>query len=174
MALQIPQTKLPHLALPAIRNIPTVPHVGCAGADGTSYVGKQFGNLPDLHAVLHLKTLKKALDEQVYALIEGELPFVTRPPIYAARAAQLTNEIAELVDATTSIVNTVTSNINDAIGYVNQQVAAVNAAKNLIAGVPEGARSAVQKLMFDRYGRYAQELNAQKTRLQSSLTCIGS
>src|SRR5258708_34685257 len=119
MSFQIPQAKLPHLVLPSIRSIPTIPHVGCAGADGTSYIGKQFANLPDLHALLHLKTLKKALDEHVYALIQGELPFVTRPPIYAARAAQLTNEIAELVNAITSIADEVTSNIEDAIGYVD-------------------------------------------------------
>jgi hypothetical protein len=174
MGVQIPQPKLPHLALPAISGIPTIPHVGCAGADGTSYIGKKFGNLPDLHALLHLKTLQKALNEQVYALIEGELPDALRPVPYAARAAQLTNEIADLVNAVTSIVTDLTDNINDAINYADQQIAAVNEAKNMIAGVPEGARSAVQKLMFERYGRYASELNAQKARLQSAITCIGS
>src|SRR5216684_2660472 len=142
----IPQPRLPHTTLPTIRGIPTIPHVGCAGADGTSYIGEQFGNLPDLHALLHLKTLKKALNEQIYALLEGELGQIPRAPVYAARAAQLVDEVAELVDAITSIANEVESNINDAIGYVNNQVAAVNQAKNAIAGVPEAARSAVDRL----------------------------
>ena len=66
------------------------------------------------------------------------------------------------------------ADINAGITYVNQQVGAVNAAKNAIAGVPENARSAVQKLMFERYGRYAQELQAQASRLEATLTCVTS
>lgn len=172
--MSIPLPRLPNITLPTIRSIPTIPFVGCAGADGTSYVGKQFGNLPDLHSLLHVRTLKKALAEQIYALIQGELPDALRPAPYAARAAQLINEVAQLTSALTSIVNDVSSDINDAIGFVDEKITAINAAKNAIAAVPDEARSAVQRVMFERYGRYAQELNAQKGRLQSTLACVTS
>jgi hypothetical protein len=172
--MNIPQPKLPHITLPTIRSIPTIPHVGCAGGDGTSYVGKQFGNVPDLHAVLHIRTVKKALAEQIYALLKGQLPFATRPPFYDARMVQLTNEVAELTEALTSIVSEVSGDINDAINFVGEKITAMNELKNAIAAVPEQARSAVDRLMFERYGRYAQELNAQKHRLQSTLDCVTS
>lgn len=172
--MSIPEAKLPHLTLPTIKNLPTIPHVGCAGGDGTSYVGNRFGNLPDLQALLHLKALHKLLNEQMYALLKGELTDIPRAAAYAARLTTLTDEVAEMVAMITDTVNDLTANINDAIGYVDQQLAAVNSAKNLIVAVPEGARSAVQKLMFERYGRYAQELNAQKGRLQSTIECIAS
>jgi hypothetical protein len=175
MPFQIPQPRIPHVTLPTIGNIPTLPlGIGCAGADATHYIGGQFGNLPNFQKLLHLKTLRKTQTEQIYALIQGELPDSLRPTPYAARAAQLTTEVATIATAITSVVNDVTGEINAAITYVNQQVAAVNTAKNAIAAVPDNARSAVQKLMFERYGRYATELNAQASRLEATLTCVTS
>lgn len=168
----IPDAKLPNLNLPAIRNLPTIPHVGCSPGDGNSYVGQQFGNAPDLNSILHIRTLTKSLTEQIYALIQGELPDPARPVPYAARAAQLANEITELATAANAIVDEVTGAVNDSISFINDQTAVLNAAKNLLLAVPAGARSAVQTLMIDRYGRYAQELNAQKTRLQSTVNCL--
>lgn len=171
----IPQPKLPNITLPAIGNIPTLPlGIGCAGADANSYLGEQFGNLPSLHKLLHLKTLRKALNEQIYALIQGELPDAARPAPYAARAAQLTDEVAELVSGINDVVSEVSGEIDAARDFVNEKIAAVNDAKNLIESTPAAARSAVQKLMVERYGRYAQELNAQAGRLQSALTCISA
>lgn len=172
--MSIPEAKLPPLTLPTIDGLPTIPHVGCAGGDGTSYLGKKFGNAPDLHRLLHLKALQKVLGEQMYALLKGELTDIPRAAAYAARLATLTSEVADMVSAITETINDLTANINDAISYVDQQVAAVNSAKNMIEGVPDAARSAVQRLMFENYGRYVQELNAQKTRLQSAITCIAS
>ena len=83
----IPQPKLPSLSLPTIRSLPTIPFVGCAGGDGTTYLGDQFGNLPDLQAALHAKALKKALVEQVYALVQGQLPDPARRAIRRASRA---------------------------------------------------------------------------------------
>lgn len=171
----IPQPRLPNITLPAIRNIPTLPlGIGCAGADANSFLGEQFGNVPSLHKLMHLKTLRKALNEQVYALLEGELPDSLRPTPYAARAAQLTNELVDVATGITDVINEVTGDINATLNFVNEKIAAVNDSKNLIAGVPENARSAVQKLMFERLGRYATELNAQAGRLQSALTCVSA
>src|SRR6185503_7841946 len=131
----IPQPRLPNIALPVIHGLPTLPlGIGCAGADGNSYLGKQFGNLPSLHKLLHLKAGKKYLEEQIYALIQGEAIQPVRSPIYAARAAQLTNEVATLVTEITSVIDEVSGDITASINFVNEKVAAVNEAKDLIAG----------------------------------------
>lgn len=174
MSVQIPPAKLPHITLPVIRGIPTIPFVGSAGADGTTYVGEQFGNLPDLHAVLGIKKLKKALEEQIYALIQGQLPQPARSPLYAARAAQLANEVAQLVGLLNQVVAGVTAEAQAAIGFVNTKIGEVNSAKAAIEAVPVGARNAVQKLMLQRYQRYVGELNAQGGRLQTAINSTGS
>jgi ferritin-like metal-binding protein YciE len=168
----VPQPKLPHVTLPNIRNVPVIPHVGSAGAQGTTYVGTQFGNLPDLHAAIAIKTLKKSLEEQVYALIQGELPQLARAPIYAARAAQLVNEIADVVATLNDVIAGVTAEANAAIAAVNGKVADLNAAKAALEGIPAGARNAVQQLMIQRYTRYASELNAQVGRLNTAIATI--
>lgn len=170
----VPAPRLPHLTLPTVRPIPTIPHVGCAGGSGTTYVGAQFGNLPDLHAALAIKKLKKALEEQIYALVQGQLPDLTRPPVYAARAAQLVNEVAELVQTLNQVVTGLIAEANAAINFVNGTINDINAAKAALETVPEGARNAVQRLMMQRYERYLGELNAQVGRLQSTITCIST
>lgn len=168
----IPQAKLPHLGLPAIANLPHLPHIGCAGADANTYIGKQFGNLPDLQTVLHLKAAKKFVEEQIFALLKGQLPFVTRPPFYAAREAQLTAELVEMATELTDAIGRVVSEATAAIDGVNGMVAQVNAAKNEIEGIPEAARSALQRAALDEHNACVAELNAQATRLQSSITCV--
>lgn len=169
----IPAAKLPNLNLPAIRNLPTIPFVGCAPGDSSSFVGEQFGNAPDLNSILSIRALKKSLEEQIYALIQGQLPDPARPAPYAARAAQLANEITELLDAMNTVIGQVTGSVNAAIEYANEQLTAVNQAKAAIVAVPAASRSAVQKLMLDRYNRYATELNAQVARHQQTIACLG-
>jgi ElaB/YqjD/DUF883 family membrane-anchored ribosome-binding protein len=168
----IPEAKLPHITLPAIRNIPTIPHVGCAASTGTTYVGQQFGNCPDLASVLHLKALQKLLSEQMYALLKGELSDIPRALAYAERLAELTSEVADLVSTLADIVAGVTAEIDAALQFVNDKIATLNAAKNLIEDTPEAARSAVQRVMAERYDRYVQELNAQAGRLQATMACV--
>jgi hypothetical protein len=174
MSVQIPAPKLPHATLPTVRAIPTIPHVGCAGATGTTYLGEQFGNVPDIGAVLAAKTLKKALEEQIYALLKGQLPFATRPPIYAAREAQLINEVAEVVATINTLIAAVTAEANAAISFVDDKISEVNEAKSALEGIPAGARDVVQRVMIERYDQCFGELNAQAARLQSTLECIAA
>jgi len=172
MSLQIPQARLPHLQLPAIGDLPHLPHIGCAGADANSYVGKQFGNLPDLHAVLHLKSATKWMTEQIYALVQGELPFATRPPIYAARAAQLVDELAEMASTLTDTIDSIVGEATSAIAGVNTKIGELNTAKNEILAMPESMRSAVQRAAIDEFDACIAELDAQAGRLQTSITCV--
>ncbi|HKO43323.1 MAG TPA: hypothetical protein VJU84_08535 [Pyrinomonadaceae bacterium] len=170
----IPQPRLPHVTLPAIRNIPTIPFVGCAGAQGTTYVGEQFGNVPDIGAIREIKSLKKALEEQIYALIQGQLPDPTRPAPYAARAVQLADEVTQLVTKLNEVIAGATAEATAAIGFVNDKVGELNAAKGLLEGIPAGARSPVQQLMMERYDQSVGELNAQAARLQSTIECLAA
>lgn len=173
--MDIPQAKLPNVNLPIIRSIPTLPlGIGCAGADPTHYLGRSFGNLPNLQKLLHLKALKKALTEQIFALVQGQLPDPIRPTPYAARAAQLVSEISTIVTEITSVVEEVAGDIASAIAYVDEQAASLNSAKNLIVNTPQHLRDEAQTLMLDRYNRYIAELNAQKSRLQAAAECVTS
>jgi hypothetical protein len=165
---------LPHLPLPNVRGLPNVPHVGCAGGSATSYLGEQFGNLPDLHAALAIKKLKKALEEQIYALIQGQLPDPTRPPVYAARAAQLVNEVAELVQMLNNLIAQAAAEVNASINFINGKINDINAAKTAVLSIPQGARSAVQRLALQRYNEYLGELNSQIDRLNATIACISS
>jgi len=170
----IPQPKLPNITLPNIRGIPTIPFVGCAGAQGTTYVGEQFGNVPDIGAIREIKALKKSLEEQIYALIQGKLPDATRPAPYDARAIQLTNEVAQLVTKLNEVIAGATAEAEAAIDFVNGKIGELNTAKGLLEGIPAGARSPVQQLMIERYDRYVGELNDQAGRLQSTIDCIAA
>lgn len=170
----IPQPKPPHLNLPNIRSLPNIPFVGCSGGNATSYIGQQFSGLPDLKTVLHIKALKKSLEEQIYALIQGQLPVIPRAPVYAARAAQLTSEVAQLVSTMTTVISQIQGEINGAISAVNGKIGEVNAAKAAIQSIPVSARTATQQLAIQRYSEYAGELNAQVGRLQQTLSCLGS
>src|SRR5260221_618809 len=123
MTFQIPEAKLPHLTLPAIRDVPHLSNIGCAGGDTNAYLGKQFGNLPDLHAVLHLKAATKWMTEQIYALVQGEAPQPARSPIYAARAAQL---VTQLADMTTTLTDTIDSVVSEATGDELRRARRVN------------------------------------------------
>jgi hypothetical protein len=170
----VPAPKLPHVALPNIRSIPTIPHVGCAGAHGNSYVGSQFGNVPDIGAVLAIKAVKKALVEQMFALLKGELTDIPRAAAYAARLATITDEVADITATLNSVVTAVTNEANAAITAVNAKVTELNTAKAALEAIPVGARNAVQRLMITRYTRYVGELNAQAGRLQSTIECIAA
>ena len=168
----IPQPKLPHLSLPAIGNLPSLPHIGCAGGDANSYLGKQFGNLPDLQTVLHLKAAKKFVEEQIYALFKGQLPDLTRPPVYAARQAQLAGELADMVAELNDAITRVVSEATAALDFVNGKINQLNSAKNDFLAVPEQSRSALQRAALEEFDACVGELNQQVTRLQSSITCV--
>ena len=172
--MSTPDAKLPHTTLPTIRSVPAIPHVGSPGATGLSYIGAQFGNLPDLHALAHLKSMKKALEEQVYALIQGKLPFATRPPIYDARAVQLTSELADLATLRASVIAALTNELTTAINSVNGKSGEMNAKRAVLQAIPAGARRPVERLMIQRYQRYAGDLDAQAGRLAAAVASLSS
>jgi hypothetical protein len=170
----LPEPKPPISALPVIRVPVDIPSVGCPGAHGTSFIGEQFGNLPDIQSALHIKALKKAMEEQIYALIQGELPVLARAPIYAARAAQLIDYVASLVATLETVVNAVTAEVNAATAFINQKTAELNGAIAELESVPESARTATQRLALQRRQEYLGELDAQASRLATTLSCLAA
>jgi hypothetical protein len=91
----IPAAKLPQFALPAIRIPVHIPHVGCPGSDGRSYIGEQFGSLPDLYDALHTKHLRKVINDQIYALLKGQLPTIFRKVLYLQKAQTAVQKLAK-------------------------------------------------------------------------------
>jgi hypothetical protein len=174
MSITLPPARLPHLPLPNIHALPTIPSVGCAGGNGATYIGEQFGDLPDLNAISHIKALKKSMDEQIYALIKGELPDAARPAVYAARAAQLVSQVASLVSLLNTLTTSVTAEAQASISFCNAKIAEMNQAKSALQNIPESARTNVQRLMLTRYNEYASELNGQIARLNSTIDCVAS
>jgi hypothetical protein len=172
MTIQLPEAKLPSLQLPSIRSIPTIPGVGCVPADGSYYVGEQFGNLPDMQMLQHIKQMKKLLNEQIEALVEGYLPTAARTPLWTARVARLTQYVADLTAAFNTSVSSVAGEINATMEFVNGKKSELQGALNEINSIAPASRTAAQKVLAGRYVEYLGELDAQASRLQQTISCL--
>ncbi len=172
-APELPSLKMPSLALPTIRMMPSIPGVGCVPSDGRSYTGEQFGSLPDLQTVQAVKELRKVINEQIAALIEGYLPTAARKPLWAARVAQLTQYVADLNEVLTEVAGRAAAEINGTVSYINEKQSEIQDSLDALNNIPESARSAAQRLMVGRYQEYLGELEAQAARLQATAACLG-
>ena len=171
-SLQIPPPKLPSYGLPSIHLPIHIPFVGCAAGDGKTYVGKHFGNRPDFASMLHIKAIKKAMDEQVYALIEGQLPDFTRPPVYLARAIQIIAEVVEQIAKLNEIIGEALEEISAAVDFINQKKGELESNLNYLLSIPTEVQTEVQAVMVENYQFYLGDLNAQVGRLQSTIGCL--
>jgi hypothetical protein len=168
----IPEPKLPDYPLPQIRIPVHLPRIGCPGADARSYIGEQFGNMPDLKDALHIKHLKKILNDQIYALIKGQLPTILRAGFYIEKAFDLLQHIAELIAVFNQVIGQCIAEYNATVNFINQKKAELQSAIGELEAIPSGARSAVQQLAIQRKTEYLGELDQQVTRLQTSITCL--
>jgi hypothetical protein len=172
VSVRIPEPKLPELKLPTIRVPLHIPKVGCPGAESQSYIGEQFGNLPDLQDALHTKHLRKVVNDQIYALLKGKLPTPIRKVLYNAKALELIADVVELVSFLNQVIAQAIAEYNAVVGFINQKKAELNQAIADINAIPASARSAVQKLTAERYQEYVGELDRQLNNLQTSISCI--
>lgn len=170
--MSLPVAKVPQINLPAIRVPVHIPTVGCPGADARTYVGEQFGNLPDLQDALHTKHLRKVLNEQIYALLKGQLPTILRKGLYLQKALQLIQDVAAIIAILNQVVGQAIAEYNATVGFINQKIGELNQGIADVQGIAVDSRTAAQKLLLVRYNEYIIELNQQKTRLQTSVTCI--
>jgi hypothetical protein len=169
----LPKPTLPNVKTPRIRRIPSLPGgIGCAGGNPSSYVGNQFGNQPDVAALLHLKALKKLINDNIGTLIDGYLPTVLRKPKYVVRVVKLTKEVEKVVRQIADTVASAQAEYNAQLAYVNQVIGEVNSAAAEINTLPASARSQAQNHLLNRYNEYAADLNAQAGRIQQALRCL--
>lgn len=172
MTLNIPEPKLPDLPLPTIRIPIHIPAVGCPGADARSYIGEQFGNLPDLKDALHIKHLRKVINDQIYALLKGKLPTILRAALYAVKAIELINYVIEIIQVLNQVIAQVIAEYNATVGFINQKKAELQASIAELEALPANTRTAVQELAIQLKQEYISELDQQITRLQTSISCI--
>ncbi|MGA9774012.1 MAG: hypothetical protein WBV94_33585 [Blastocatellia bacterium] len=168
----IPPPKPWHIPLPTIRLPIHIPQVGCPGADATSLVGEQFGSLPDLYDALHVKHLRKVINDQIYALLKGQLPTALRKVLYLQKAIELINYITSIIAVLNQVIGQAIAEYNAVIGFINQKKAELNAAIAAIHGIPAAAQTATHKLALQRYQEYLGELDKQIARLNTSISCI--
>jgi len=170
--VNIPEAKIVQRTHATIRLPIHIPRVGCPGADARSYIGEQFGNLPDLKDALHIKHLKKILNDHIYSLLKGKLPTILRAPLYDAKALDLIQHVAELVSVFNQVVGQAIAEYNATVGFINQKKGELNQALAEIAAIPAQSQTAVNRLAHQRYNEYLGELDQQITRLQTSITCL--
>ena len=144
MRVQLPQAKLPSLQLPTIRPLPTIPGVGCVPSDGQSYVGEQFGNLPDMQTLQHIRQMKKLLNEHIEALIEGYLPTTARAPLWTARVVQLMQYVADLTATFNDAAGRASAEIHATLDFINGKKAELQSALSEINTVAPASRTASQ------------------------------
>jgi len=169
---QIPPARPPSVPLPQIRTPIHIPFVGCPGADSTSYIGAQFGNIPDLADALHLKHLRKIVNDQIFALIQGELPTIFRAAVYAAKAADLISQVIQFLATLNQVIGEAMGEYNAAVTFVQGKVAEINSASAAISALPAAGLSATRQLAQSRFQEYTGELNAQLGRLATSISCL--
>jgi hypothetical protein len=170
--VHIPPPKLPELGLPTIRVPLHIPHVGCPGAEAQSYLGGQFGNLPDLYDALHTKNLRKVINDQIYALLKGQLPTVIRRGFYYQKMLELIRQVAEMISVLNQVIAQAIAEYNAVIAFINRKKGELNRAIQDINGIPGSGRSAVQRLAVQRYQEYLGELDLQISRLNTSISCV--
>jgi hypothetical protein len=168
----IPPPKPPHIPLPMIRLPIHIPQVGCPGAEAQSYIGEQFGNLPDLYDALHIKHLRKVINDQIYALLKGKLPTIIRAGLYAIKAVELINYVSSIISILNQVIAQAIAEYNAVIVFINKKKGELNAAIQGINSIPGSARTAVQRLALQRYQEYLGELDLQLSRLATSISCI--
>lgn len=172
MTFQLPQVKTPSWNIPDVRNLPTIPTIGCVSGNATTQIGEQMGNFPDIQALPHIKALNKIITEQIGTLLEGKLPDVPRSVLYEVRKARLITELADIISKGAQLAGQIQAEINGAIAAANEKINDLNAAKDALLQIPENARSVIQDKMISRYNEYIGEINAQIGRLQQSLGCL--
>jgi hypothetical protein len=146
--------------------------VGCPGADARSYIGEQFGSLPDLYDALHTKHLRKVINDQIYALLKGQLPTLLRKGLYLIKALELIDDVIAIVSVLNQVIGQAIAEYNATITYINVVKGRLNAAIADINGISATARTETQKLALQRYQEYLGELDRQISQLGTSISCI--
>ncbi|HEX8565415.1 MAG TPA: hypothetical protein VF648_07060 [Pyrinomonadaceae bacterium] len=167
-----PELKLPHLQLPQIRPLPSIPFVGCIPATPETLVGRQMGKQPDLSALAHIRALKKNIIEKLIILLEGQLPDFPRKIAYETNRVRLVAELAEIVAEGVAIAARLAADAQENIEEINNQIDILNEGISAYQEIGEAVRTRIQQKTIDRFGEYINELEQQKGRWESVMSCI--
>lgn len=164
----VPTVQLPF----SVPNI-SVPFIGCFSGDGKTYVGKKYGNRPDLLKLNHLKQKKKELEEEIITQTIGKLDNPARSAAFAEEIIRITSDISEVVDGIMETIGEITEELSAGIAFVNEKKSELEAAREELLAIPSDIRSKVDQHMIERYNEYFGELDAQANRLSSAISCLG-
>jgi hypothetical protein len=171
---EYPQPQLPHINLPQIRPLPKIPFVSCIPATPETLVGKQMGKQPDLSALAHIRSLKKNITEKLIILLEGQLPTLPRSLVFEANRIRLVAELAEIVAEGVAIANRLAEDAQENIDEINNRIEILNAGISAYQSIGEAVRTRIQQKTIDRFGEYINELEQQKGRWESVISCISA
>ena len=166
--------RVPTIQLPFVPTFPSLPFIGCFGGDGKTYIGKKYGNRPDIQKLLHIKQLKKWFRENIDGYIEGKLDNPLRAVAFDARAIRLGLELAEIIEDFNETVGQITEEIDAGLDLVNGRINELNGLRGELLALSGDSLSKADQLMLERYNEYLGELDAQVTRLNGSRNCIGA
>jgi chromosome segregation ATPase len=165
--------RVPTIQLPFTAPNISVPFIGCFPGDGQTYHRKKHGNRPDHRKLDHIKQLKKDLREKIDLLLEGKLDNPARAAAFDARAVRLAQELEEALSDFNEAVAELTEEFNDALQRVNDRQAELETIRAELLAIPTEARSQVDEYMIGEYNACFGELEAQASRLNSCLACLG-
>ncbi|MDQ4119859.1 MAG: hypothetical protein M3209_00145 [Acidobacteriota bacterium] len=171
---QYPTPRLPNIPLPQIRPLPSIPFLNCIPATPEKLTGKQMGKQPDLSALAHIRSLKKTISEKLIILLEGQLPDLPRSIAYEANRIRLVAELADIVAKGVTIANQLKQDAEEHIAEIDARIAIINEGISAYQSIVESARTAIQQKTIDRAAEYIDELNTQKSRWDSVMSCITS
>jgi hypothetical protein len=168
----IPTAKVVSRLHATIRLPVHIPKIGCPGADSRSYVGEQFGNLPDIADALHLKHAIKVTNDAIYTLLKGQLPTPIRKVLYNKKALDLIKDVADFIETMNEVIGVAINEYNATIAFINQKQGELNGLITGLDAIPTNAQNAVNRLARQRYQEYLGELDQQVARLQTSILCL--
>lgn len=171
---EYPDIKLPDIDLPQIRPLPSIPFLNCIPATPEKLTGRQMGKQPDLSALAHIRALKKNIVEKLIILLEGQLPDLPRSIAYEANRVRLVAEMAQIGAEGVAIAGKLAEDAEENIAEINARIEILNEGISAYEDIGNDVRSAIQQKTIERFGEYIDELEQQKSRWESVMSCISA
>lgn len=149
-----------------------VPFVGCFSGDGQTYIGRHFGNRPDILRLNHLRQKIKEYEQRIITMTIGKLDNPLRSAGFAEEIVRITEEIAAMTNAVTETVGLLTEELQAGINFVNARMGELDSLITGLQNIPEQLRTRTEVKLLKRYNQYFGELESQAVRLQTAKDCL--
>jgi hypothetical protein len=151
-----------------------VPFIGCFSGDGQTYIGRNFGNRPDILRLNHLRQKVKEYEQRIITMTIGQLDNPPRAEGFAEEIVRITADIATMVNAITETVAEVTEELQAGINFVNARMGELDQLRTGLQSIPEELRTRTEAKLIERYNQYFGELESQASRLETAMNCLGA